>query len=401
MSLINKMLQDLDKRHAADGGGKSLTQQLRPVQARKDWRRIMWEVGAGVAIGAGWFVWVTYQVSPRSVVTDLVAQLQAGKPHVAPRPRMPSVAPVPPPVPVQADAPAAPAVVAAEAPAAAAPVKPAVSAATAPTAKVDMLKLATEIATPFKQAPQSAASPGRAGAPTSAAAPAARSPGKATTAAAKVVAAEKSAAGARSPAPASIDKRPRVATPAERAEEAFHKATGLLREGRVAEAMDGYKAALRHDEAHVAARQALIGLLLDNRRLGEAQQYLEEGLRLFPGRSAYAMLLARVQVERGDLEGAHELLRKHGATAADDAEYHAFDAALLQRLGRHREAISGYRAALKLEPRAGLWWMGLGISLQADARAGEALEAYRRAKAAGSLTPALVAFVDERMKQLH
>lgn len=43
MSLINKMLQDLDKRHAADGAGKTLTQQLRPVQTRKGWQRILWE----------------------------------------------------------------------------------------------------------------------------------------------------------------------------------------------------------------------------------------------------------------------------------------------------------------------------------------------------------------------
>ena len=54
MSLINKMLQDLDKRHAGDGGSKTLTQQLRPVKAaKKDWRRITLEIGAGLIVGAG------------------------------------------------------------------------------------------------------------------------------------------------------------------------------------------------------------------------------------------------------------------------------------------------------------------------------------------------------------
>ena len=74
MSLINKMLQDLDKRHASDGSGKTLAQQLRPVPARKNWRRIMWEIGAGLIIGAGWTVWVLYQIAPRSVVTELAFQ---------------------------------------------------------------------------------------------------------------------------------------------------------------------------------------------------------------------------------------------------------------------------------------------------------------------------------------
>ena len=106
-------------------------------------------------------------------------------------------------------------------------------------------------------------------------------------------------------------------------------------------------------------------------------------------------------MERGDLQGAHDLLNKHAGSASGDADYHAFDAALLQRLGRHKEAVAGYQAALKLAPRAALWWMGMGISLQADNRGAEALEAFRRAKSAGGLSPALLTFVDQRMKQLQ
>src|SRR5471030_2223047 len=93
MSVINKMLQDLDKRHAADGGGKTLTQQLRPVQARKDWRRMTWEVGFGLIIGAGWAVWVLYQISPRSVVTDLALQSQARRLQAAGGLQAPAVPP--------------------------------------------------------------------------------------------------------------------------------------------------------------------------------------------------------------------------------------------------------------------------------------------------------------------
>jgi len=112
-------------------------------------------------------------------------------------------------------------------------------------------------------------------------------------------------------------------------------------------------------------------------------------------------LLARIQVERGDLQGAHDMLSRHAGSAANNADYHAFDAALLQRLGRHTEAVAGYQAALRLAPGAGVWWMGLGISLQADNRGTEALEAFRRAKAAGGLSPDLLGFVDQRLKQLQ
>jgi len=151
----------------------------------------------------------------------------------------------------------------------------------------------------------------------------------------------------------------------------------------------------------MGARQALVGLLLENKRIDEAQQYLQEGLNLNPDRFTYALLLARIQVERGDLQGAHDMLSKHAGSAAGDADYHAFDAALLQRLGRHKEAVAGYQAALKLAPRSGVWWMGLGISLQADSRNADALGAFRQAKSVGGLTPDLLAFIDQRMKQLQ
>jgi MSHA biogenesis protein MshN len=175
----------------------------------------------------------------------------------------------------------------------------------------------------------------------------------------------------------------------------------LLNQGRVAEAIDGYMAALRQDPGHAAARQALVSLLLENRRIGEAQQFLQEGLNLHPERTAYAILLARIQVARGDVKGAHELLRKYAGGAANDAEYHAFDAALLQRLGRHKEAVASYQAALRLAPRTALWLMGMGISLQAENDEAAALDAFQRAKAAGGLSPELMAFVDQRMKQLQ
>jgi MSHA biogenesis protein MshN len=276
---------------------------------------------------------------------------------------------------------------------------------------LDKLKLATEIATPF-DAKGFGAKPKAERKSAAGAAPAApaglkekpASEAVAEAAAASAFSPPKSGAGLpphKAHVPASIDKQLHISTPAERAENEFRKATVLLNQGRVAEAMDGYKSTLQQDGGHAAARQALVGLLLENRRIDEAQQLLQEGLSLNPDRSAYTMLLARIQVERGDLQGAHDLLSKHAGSAANNADYHAFDAALLQRLGRHKEAVTGYQAALRLAPGAGLWWMGMGISLQADNRGTEALDAFRRAKAVGGLSQDLLGFVDQRMKQLQ
>jgi MSHA biogenesis protein MshN len=292
---------------------------------------------------------------------------------------------------------------------AAAPALPAT--VNAEPAKAGVLKLANEIATPFNEK-SSGDKPKAERKLPAAPAPAVKRGDKGKPAAPELAEAEqeqtvpvaKSSAGtpaAKSQDPASIDKQMRVSTPVQRAEIAFRQATGLLNQGRVAEAIDGYKSTLQQDAGHAPARQALVGLLLENRRIDEAQQFLQEGLNLNPDRSSYAMLSARIQVERGDLQGAHELLVKHAANAGASADYHAFDAAVLQRLGRHKEAVARYQAALELAPQSGLWWMGLGISLQADGRRAEALDAFRRAKSAGGLSPDLLAFVDQRVKLLQ
>jgi MSHA biogenesis protein MshN len=113
------------------------------------------------------------------------------------------------------------------------------------------------------------------------------------------------------------------------------------------------------------------------------------------------MLLARIMVERKDVPGALALLQKHAAQPDRDPAFHAFAAALYQRLGSHKEAIEQYRTALRLAPSAGVWWVGLGISFAATDQSKNAMEAFKNAKAAGNLSPDLVAYVDQKLQQLQ
>jgi MSHA biogenesis protein MshN len=149
---------------------------------------------------------------------------------------------------------------------------------------------------------------------------------------------------------------------------------------------------------HDAARQALVGLLLEARRHEEAMRHLQLGLGLDPKQQQMAMLLARLQIERGG--PAVETLMRTLPYAGNNPDYLAFLAGALQKAQRHREAVEQYQAALRLMPQNGVWWMGMGISLQADKRSTEAVDAYQRAKASGSLSPELASFVERKLAQL-
>jgi MSHA biogenesis protein MshN len=198
-----------------------------------------------------------------------------------------------------------------------------------------------------------------------------------------------------------IKKQVKQPTARELAENEYRKGTVWLNQGRMAEAQEAFEAALNLYPAYHAARQALVGVFVETKKFADAEHVLQDGLAQAPAQIGFAMTLARLQVDRGDAAQAASTLRKGLDYAQGNADYVAFFAALLQRQGRHEEAIEQFRAALRVRPAVGVWWLGLGISLQAVNHAAEAQDAFRRARATDNLSPELAAFADQRLKQLQ
>ena len=459
MSLINKMLQDLDARGNARAGEVPL--EVKPVRtgASSGARRRIAAIGAAllaVALGVSAFVLLPI----KGKTFDPPAQVAAPA-QIAPAAQVaPPAAPAPEPVTVAEVAAAA----SAPAPAAAPAVPPATQEEPAPAAAPEpevaaapraraATQAAVKSAVPAPRVPRdtpvvasAATPPAQAASTTTWAVASARAraeqerlaqrwaaeeariaglpPGE-RAAAARRLRAEQDRAAQKTRADAAWvaalkrkeiaagsfpgeagadDSRPanpvqgRSETALQRADNGYRRALASLQDGRVAEAIAGLQAALRANPKHDAARQTLVGLLIENRRNDEAVAELQQALALDARQPALAMLLARLQIERGG-SGIETLLRTL-PYAAGNGEYHGFLAGALQRQGRHREAAEQYQAALRSAPNNAVWWMGLGISLQAEKRNAEAAEAFRRAKAAGTLSPELQGFVERRLQQV-
>lgn len=189
----------------------------------------------------------------------------------------------------------------------------------------------------------------------------------------------------------------RVMSARQNAEAEYRRATTALQEGRVRDAIKMLEDALEIEPRHDAARQTLVGLLVEAKRGQDAMRVLQSGLVLDAKQPAMAMLLARLQIEHGG-NGIDTLMRTL-PYASGDADYHGFLAGALQRAQRHHEAIDQYQAAVRAAPGNGVWWMGLGISLQAEKRAAEAADAYSRALGTGTLSQELRTFVERRLDQ--
>lgn len=398
MSLINKVLQDLDKRGGA-GDGAPLPLELKAVPVPERERRPVLLAGAGVAavlvlaVG-GWYGWRVWQ--GQRAVAGPVPKVVSNQPPPGAR----SIAPAPvlalTPAPVSAVE-AAPAL----AQAGAGPVaQSADGVAAASTPEVAQGPVAGP---PIKiPRPPSEPRPARAALATndSALPPVRATPARAAPAASggRQGVPEADARGGERKVAAAEGISRREPTPKLESDGAYRRALLALQEGRVSVAMADLERAVEIDPRNEAARQTYVSLLLENKRTDDAIRQLRLSLGVDPRQPGLAMVLARLQLERGG--PALETLMKTLPYAGESADYQAFVAGVLQREQRHAEAVRYYQAALKLAPLNGVWWMGLGISLQAGGQLPEAREAFSRARGANGLTPELQAFIDRKLEQL-
>ena len=349
MSLVNKMLRDLDARRAGEGDRAALPAAVTPLAARQEPGRGMlwlWLATLLVAIVLGVAAW--YATHGGSAALPLT--------------------PLPP---------------------AATAASTATGASTPAVSGVPSLRMAEDLsALPAVRA---------------------KSPAKAETAAPRTpdlpdIRATASLPTASVPAKTPpldevrIDKQLRLPSPAERAETEYRRGVLAQRQGKVEDAAGSYRTALEHYPEHAAARQTLAALLIEAKRLDEAEDLLHKGAELPAVRLASTLALARLNVERNQAPAALELLQKNAASGEQSAEYQGFAGALLNRAGRAAEAVEYYRAATRLAPGEARWWAGLGIALDAAGKGPEARDAYQKARGLPGLPPDLALHIEQRLR---
>ena len=158
--------------------------------------------------------------------------------------------------------------------------------------------------------------------------------------------------------------------------------------------------ALAIDASHMRARELLAGLLIRQGRWIETGDLMQQGVQVLPDNTVFTKLYARTLMQLNRDQQAIKVLRKHAPPIAQDPEYYALLAALYQRQQDHLAAANTYSQILKLRPDAGIWWVGLGISLEALGKKRQAQQAYTRASQSGTLRGDLARYTDNRLLSL-
>lgn len=191
-----------------------------------------------------------------------------------------------------------------------------------------------------------------------------------------------------------VERTAAAQSPAQRALALYRQGIELVSSGHAGSGADKLAQALQIDPALHDARLTLAGLMLEQGRGAEAETLAQEGLQARAADPQLSYLLARALADRGDAAGAIDKLASARALGPDAL---GLRAGLHAQQGDFKQALVDYEAAVRAQPGNSLWWLGLGVALEAQGRAIEARQAYAKAQGLGLPREELAAFIEQRL----
>ena len=109
--------------------------------------------------------------------------------------------------------------------------------------------------------------------------------------------------------------------------------------------------------------------------------------------ASLARELARMELAQGRASQALEVLTRLEPALSGFADVWAMRGNAAQRLGRHQESAAAYLAALKLRPDEPRWMLGAAVSLAAQGQTAGAAELAEKARAGGVLSREVASYL--------
>ena len=203
-------------------------------------------------------------------------------------------------------------------------------------------------------------------------------------------------------ADAAADATPSIKQPsrANAGRDTAARARAAREDGRWAEAASLYRQALDSDPEAWRLRRELANVEQQRGDHQAALDVLDAGLEQGVHTSALARAKARLLMAEAPAE-AIDVLEAHPPQGFGEGRWHALLASLYREQGRAQDAAALYRGMVREQPQNGVWWLGLGVSLEETGDRDRALAAYQRALRVGELDGDLMAFLRRRVERLE
>jgi MSHA biogenesis protein MshN len=190
-------------------------------------------------------------------------------------------------------------------------------------------------------------------------------------------------------------------SPKEWYNEQFNKALDYIEAGNNHEAIYVLELILLKFPAASDVRESLAAIYFSEGEVTQAENIINEGLRVQPNALNLNVMKARILYEQSKAEEALSLLSRFHPNIQEEPDFYGLRAAILQSLGRTNEAGSLYKALIELQPNNSQYWLGYGMALEQKHAVQQAVAAYKKVGEGYDVEPAVRSYAEDRLKNLQ
>lgn len=200
---------------------------------------------------------------------------------------------------------------------------------------------------------------------------------------------------------AAIEKNATPPTAREQARDIVEEGLQNALQKRPEEAVQRFRQALELDPAYDRGRQALLSALITAQDKPGAELVADEGVIHGQARVGFALVAARLKLERGAVKQALAVLERERVAGARHPDYMALWGNALARESRHSEAARMYGIAIELAPNNPAHHVGLAYALRNDGQYASAYAVFESVLAMPGLTSQLGDLVNQQIGALQ
>ena len=170
--------------------------------------------------------------------------------------------------------------------------------------------------------------------------------------------------------------------------------------GDLESAREHYAKAIKLDASMHSIRSKLAALYYGERNNNAAVQLLNEGIQRYPQQTEFRLLLAKIQLKENQPQQALATLDLIADGDNLAPEKWIQQGTIAQQQKQYAQAVSAFKKLTVYEPSTARWWLGLGYNLDASGEYLPAAEAYHKALRLPSLSNASREYIVSRLAQI-
>ncbi len=151
---------------------------------------------------------------------------------------------------------------------------------------------------------------------------------------------------------------------------------------------------------NINAKKRLAALYFSEGRSEDAQRLLQDTLSQTPADSSVRLMYARLMAQKNEQELAYYTLKEADDYPPANIELLGFRASIAQQMGKLDAALSDYALLVSLDARNAKWWLGQAVVADKQGERKLAIESYREAYALQSLDANIQRFIAQRLQSL-